>query len=353
LRAAGPNFNIRPLWGALSVDGMDEEEKGGAGSIVVLVAAILVALVWALTSQITGMQVVKALASGDIAGAAGMILGDATFKALVVAAVAYVAVWRRNAPARAGRYVVILLVATIALNGGAIALLYQYAHGVAARKDAQLAQADSEISRALASAGDPSGPGIDMRIHSTGDAGIVERDAKVYAAALRDAALDYRAQVAAAGYPAFLGPDKLQTARARAAAAQKITDLRAKLKAFRDGIARKQIDFRARFARETIDDRLKTEFLRGFDAKTAELAPVQDQILARQDAIFADFAAMVDVLSHPHAVWVMKGKTLLFGDPRDREAFNRYGADIRMLSATNKSVVANANQHLQGRPQGP
>jgi hypothetical protein len=324
---------------------MEERLEARRGSIAALLLAIVIASIWSFVSLIQQKTVVTLTAAGDVAEAAGHICGSAVAIAFFCWIPVYIIFLRGRGAGRGAAYFATLVVVVIAIVGGAFAALISYAKHQAASNDTQLWVADREIKRMWAEVlRNPETGGIDTHIYATGDAGIIERDAKRFGAAELAEARTFRQVLVTSGYPGYLKPERLFARGGIAAARRNLALTRAALAAYHGRIRKFEDDFLAAVGNEKIDEQLKRGFLRGVRNREAQIVPLRDRLLDVQDKSLAEFQAMVEVLARTRGRWEFDGKHVLFADPRDRIAYNQHVEAARDSEQLHQALLDTVKQ---------
>jgi hypothetical protein len=332
-----------------------ERERGRVWGLVI---AAIVAVVGALIALPDVIRTTAPdLRAGDYAGPAGAVAGSAFVIALIIWGVLYLTFIRSRAPERGLAYFLILFAVAAVTQGGIIAA----AKSVAVRQQAnqaasndQMRTALGEMKKAVATVMNPNGGAVDMHVHATGEAGELERATKTMMVSVSNANRDYRAEIAALGFPAIVQPAQLATAAGVARARVKLREGRAVVTKYRALNETLIVNARAAIAGAAMSDATKKSALEGFDGSVARDKARREHLWDDEDAIFAEFALAMDGLAHARGPWKTVGREIMFSNARDLESYRAHMANVRRLSQEENAITAAArNDVLQELPPQP
>jgi hypothetical protein len=207
-----------------------------------------------------------------------------------------------------------------------------YLAGKSSRDEtAQFARLVAEIDRILAAEANADRKPLDMTIHTTGDAAVLETIVKASAFRTRAAVLAYRATMKELDYPGFIEPERLAKAGGPADAAQRIAQVHAAYQTLHERLIGERDGLRRALAAAAVPDAVKGPLLSAFDRRIAADGPKFGALLADETALFGEVAAMVKDLRHSKAHWSAKGRHMQFYDQGDLDRYNAHAARLRAL----------------------
>jgi hypothetical protein len=311
-----------------------------------LAIAVMVVCVWGLT-QLPGEigKVASALRDDDLPYVTGALSGSALIRTVVVWAVLYFAATRRWAPGRGPLFFLILLVVTTATNIGATLFAKSVAETHNRDLQTQTAMAEADLKSAFAAIkANPSTAVIDQHVNAQGDAGIVEGITKRYLATVLKDRQDYRAALAATGFPNFLTPANLAAHKGLTTARVELARCRELVKTYSGLGVQRGTEYRAAIQSSRIAEPLKNQALQSIDAGLARSEPLQQRHWILEDSLFADFEKIAALLAHPRDSWTVNGRTFRFVNHADLEDYNALVHDVQAAAAEEKALHADAVQ---------
>lgn len=300
-----------------------------------LIAAILTAAVF-----LTEKDVPRYFAQGLIPEA----LGVATAHLLLYGAMISIGVWavlhfgfvRWTAPESTTAYYLMILGTVIVVCAASLGFTYwAVTHAVARAGDNERA-ASQELDQAFAGLGGH-GP-IDMRVRAKGEAGAVERAARQFAAADRDAAKAYTEALKALDYPAIVSAKRLAASHGLSVALVRLDKARDAVKAYGRRMNANIEQFRASLKAAAIPAERKGALIREFNAKIAGTGDANARVLASEDAILGEYEDLAADLKHARGRWLADGAKMRFADPVDLNTYRSHMQNIQRTAREERAV---------------
>ena len=215
-----------------------------------------------------------------------------------------------------GITMVVALLAILGVNAGGLVLLdwalkSPWTTDLAQRN---IAYAQIDAAKAALLAGRP----IDMHIKAKGQFGEMERISPSRCSTKGHRQAPVQGHARRVRYPGFLKPQQYKSDRGLVQTRAKLARVRQALALYRHQLASLVDDGRAMVMASRMSDTAKAEMIKGMERSRTQNAQ-NDRVLALDDAIFAQRAAMLDVLAHAKGRWEVSAeqlKPLQRGRPR-------------------------------------
>jgi hypothetical protein len=274
---------------------------------------------------------------------------------LAVWAVLYVTFIRSRAPRRGLPYFLILLGTVLVIDGGFFALAKDGDDRRAiAHKDDGVRAAMPQFVKAIDAAMNPDGGALRLPTRANGAVGEIAREAKTLLTATSRANADYGDRIEALAPSAAMTPLQLVADHGLArmhAALEKARGIVRSQKPLQDGLL---ADYRAGIARAQMGDAVRKDLLAAIDDAQARDRSLRDQSWACDDALFAEYEAMTDMLARDRAMWTVVNRKFLFTEKPDLDAYNAHLRAIDVLKGRKDAIAALARARqaeiLAGQP---
>ncbi len=267
---------------------MDEPSRGKKWlAAIVMVIATIVAIAWSIAHMPANVRVAPSGAFD--AGALGYAMGRTAVETIVAWAIASAVagfiqgrlwVWR------SGIFLPVMIVAVFAAD---LAILF--------------------------------GPSLTPAGHDRAAFNKLTQEIQAQAISDRDA---YLKELYNLGYPDFLHPASLGAPDGLERAQRKIKIARAIVKKYRERNDASLVQFRAAIARLNIRTESKKQALAGFDASVNASNADRAKLWQLQDAVMAEYQAMLDDLAASRHHWHTDADKIVFSRQRDLDTFNRH-----------------------------
>jgi hypothetical protein len=310
----------------------------------VIVVALLAAVV-SIGLTFGDKTLLHDLGAGQWASVLGKLAGHAMIVVLPTWIALYLLFYRRREGG--GITMVVVLLAILGVNAGGLVLLDWALKSpwTTDRAQRNIAYAQIDAAKAALLAGRP----IDMHIKAKGQFGEMERISKQMFNELDADRRQYKATLAASGYPGFLKPQQYKSDRGLVQTRAKLARVRQALALYRHQLASLVDDGRAMVMASRMSDTAKAEMIKGMERSRTQNAQ-NDQVLALDDAIFAQRAAMLDVLAHAKGRWVVSGDQLKFYNASDLAAYRADVARLQDLAAQERKELTAVQAHAASLP---
>ncbi len=198
---------------------------------------------------------------------------------------------------------------------------------------AQFARLAAEMDGILAAEASVDGKTLDMAIHTTGDAAVLEKIIKGSAFRMRAAVLAYRGTIKSLDYPHFIEPERLAQKGGLADATKRIAQIHAAFDTLHKAVLSEQDGMRRALAAAAVPAEIRGPMLAQLDRRIATDGPKVELLFGDQSALFDEVAAMVNDLRHSKAHWTAKGRHMQFYDQGDLDTYKAHGNRLRTLEA--------------------
>lgn len=307
------------------------ERRDKRWAIFATVIGCIVAVVWSGYNTLADKSLPYNLAQNEFAYVAGTVFGHALFVCFVIFLVIYFLFVRKRVEGMGLTVYLSLLFSVLIVTGGGLALLKIYGDQQSTEVNAQQHIALNSIGAAISNLLQHPKGAVDTHIAASGDPGEAERIVKQTLAKSAQAAADYRADLAKLGFPAFLQPSQLVTAKERAAALQELEQARALSNGLQKTVIREATDERAAIAQSNISADYKAGMLASFDRSAGQAESEAMLPIEAQSEVFAELETGVKILSHTKGRWLAHGKAIAFTNPDDLVAYNAHILRLRAL----------------------
>jgi hypothetical protein len=290
------------------------------------------------------------LRSGDYAGVAGYIMGQALVSGFVVFIIAYFVLFRRSEPGRAWIYLLVLLAVPAVVQGGLLA----FAKNLAERNNAQTREAYSEMRQLILLGSSPATSSAaveNFHVAATGESGAMVAIVKDEILKLLRMRSGYKTEIHALDLRTAMSPDSLAADGGAAAAHAKITQLRAIIQKYRAEANAIQADARTALANARVDAAFKQGALAGFDKSIGRGQAVTMKIYDYEDATAGELDAMVNDLEHPEKPWRVRNKQIVFSSTHDLDTFQAHQQKVRQIIADERAFAAQVQAEEMARTQ--
>jgi hypothetical protein len=198
---------------------------------------------------------------------------------------------------------------------------------------------------------------VDTRVAASGDPGEAERIIKQSLVKSAQAGADYHTSLARLGFPTFLQPSKLMTAKERSASLRKLEQAHALATGLQKSIIQQIAYERSQIAQSSISPAYKAGMLASFDRSAGQAESEAMLPIEAQNEVFAELEMGVKLLSHTKGRWLTHGKAIAFTNPDDLAAYNAHILRLRALQhraeassmalRTNLANVRDSSLHAQ------
>jgi len=334
-----------PDFGA-NADGDWQERRDKRWAIFATVIGCIVAVAWSGYNTLTDKSLPYNLAQNEFAYVAGTVFGHALFVCFVVFLVIYFLFVRKRVEGMGFTVYLSLLCSVLIVTGGGLALLKVYGDQKSAEVNAQQKIATNSIGTAISNFLQHPRGAVDTRVAASGDPGEAERIVKQSLAKSTQAAAEYRASLARLGFPTFLQPSRLVTAKERTTALQELEQARTLATGLQKTMIQEVTDERSQIAQSSISPAYKAGMLASFDRSAGQAESEAMLPIEAQNEVFAELETGVKLLSHTKGRWLAHGKAIAFTNPDDLAAYNAHIVRLRAMQQRAEASSAAVRNNL-------